>query len=57
MSKQSVQKENFKNLVRGNSVSSIIAALNFANPSMKKELMDDYKATSVEDLARKLQTL
>lgn len=57
MSKQSIQKENFKNLVRGNSVSSIIAALNFANPSMKKELMDDYHATSIEDLARKLQTL
>lgn len=57
MNKQNIQKENFKNLVRGNSVSSIIAALNFVNPSMKKELMNDYKATSVEDLARKLQTL
>lgn len=50
----SKQAENFKNLVKGNPVSSIITAINMLNPSVRRELMNEYNTSSVEDIATKL---
>lgn len=47
--------ENFKMLVKGNPIPSIIAAINFLQPSAKKSLMEEYAVDSVEALAFKLQ--
>lgn len=52
MSKQS---ENFKNLVKGNPISSIVTAINMLQSSVRKELMEEYKVFSVKELATKLQ--
>lgn len=51
----SKQAENFKTLVKGNSINSIITAINMLRTSTKKELMDEYKVSSVEELAFKLK--
>lgn len=46
---------NFKNLVKGNSIPSIIRAIDFLQPSVKQSLMKEYNVDSVEALAFKLQ--
>lgn len=51
----SKQAENFKNLVKGNPLSSIIAALNIVSPTVKKELMTEFRASAIDELAIKLQ--
>lgn len=51
----SKKTENFKSLVKGNPVGSIITAVNMLQPSVRKELMDEYKVYSVEELALKLK--
>lgn len=51
----SKQAENFKNLVKGNPIGTIVTAINMLQPSTRKELMSEYKASSVEDLAIKLK--
>lgn len=50
----SEQAENFKNLVKGNPISSIKQALNILKPNVRKELMDEYGVTDVDALAIKL---
>lgn len=49
------QAENFKNLVKGNPVSSIITAINMLQNSTKQELMKEYNVSSVSELAIKLR--
>lgn len=49
------QAENFKNLVKGNPIGSIVTAINMLQNSTKQELMNEYKVSSVEELAFKLQ--
>lgn len=49
------QAENFRKLVKGNALSSIITALNMVASSVKQELMAEFKANSVDELAIKLQ--
>lgn len=51
----SKQAENFKNLVKGNSVSSITMALSMIQPSVRDELMKEFKVSTTEELAFKLQ--
>lgn len=48
-------KENFKRLVKGGNIDSIIKALNYWDPSLRAELMEEYHASSIEELAFKLQ--
>ena len=48
------QTENFKQLVKGNSINNIIIALNMA-PKVKEQLMKEYKVKSIEELAFKLK--
>jgi hypothetical protein len=48
-------KENFKALVKGNSIDKIVKALGMVQSHMLNELMEDYNCTSVEELAFKLQ--
>ena len=47
--------ENFKMLVKGNAIPSIIQAINFLQPSAKDALMKEYNVDSIESLAFKLQ--
>lgn len=49
------QAENFKNLVKGNPISSIVMAINMLQNSTRNELMKEYNVTSAEALAFKLQ--
>jgi hypothetical protein len=49
------QKENFKALVKGNSIDKICQALQMVHGCMLDELMDDYQCSSVEELAFHLQ--
>ena len=49
------QAENFKNLVKGNPISSIVTAINMLQNSTRQELMKEYNTSSVEDLAFKLK--
>jgi hypothetical protein len=49
------QAENFKNLVKGNPISSIVTAINMLQNSTRNELMQEYKVSSVEELAFKLK--
>ena len=51
----SKQAENFKNLVKGNSVSSITMALSMVQPSVRDELMKEFKVSTIEELAFKLK--
>ena len=51
----SKKAENFKSLVKGNPVGSIVTAINMLQSSTRKELMDEYKVSSVEELAFKLK--
>lgn len=51
----SKQAENFKNLVKGNPIGSIVTAINMLQPSVRKELIEEYKVSSVEELATKLR--
>ena len=51
----SKQAENFKSLVKGNPIGSIVTAINMLQPSTRKELMSEYNVSSVEDLAFKLK--
>ena len=51
----SKQAENFKNLVKGNSVSSITMALSMVQPFVRDELMKEFKVSTTEELAFKLQ--
>lgn len=48
-------KENFKKLVKGNSIDNIIKALGMVQTYMLNELMEDYKCSSIEELAFHLQ--
>lgn len=48
-------KENFKALVKGNSIDKIVKALGMVQSYMLNELMEEYNCTSVEELAFKLQ--
>lgn len=48
-------KENFKALVKGGSIDNIIKALNYWDNSLREELMQEYNASSIEELAFKLQ--
>ena len=48
-------KENFKSICKGNSIATIVKALGYAQSGMVKELMEDYKCSSVEELAFHLQ--
>lgn len=48
-------KENFKSICKGNSISTIVKALGYAQSGMVKELMEDYKCSSFEELAFHLQ--
>ena len=48
-------KENFKNLVKGGSVDNIIKALYYWDSNLREELMQEYNASSIEELALKLQ--
>lgn len=50
----SKQTENFKNLVKGNPVSSIIIALKIVKPSVREELMKEYGVKDIDALAIKL---
>lgn len=45
----------FKQLVKGNPISSIIKAIGFLQPSAKNALMEEYNVNSIEALAFKLQ--
>ena len=49
------QAENFKNLVKGNPISSIVTAINMLQSSTRNELMKEYNVSSVEELAFKLK--
>lgn len=49
------QAENFKNLVNGNPISSIVTAINMLQNSTRNELMQEYKVSSAEELAFKLK--
>lgn len=51
----SKQAENFKNLVKGNSVSSITMALSMLQSSVRNELMKEFKVSTTEELAFKLK--
>ena len=51
----SKQVENFKNLVKGNSVSSITMALSMLQSSVRNELMKEFKVSTTEELAFKLK--
>lgn len=51
MSKQS---ENFKKLVKGNSIGNIVTALKMLQNSTKNELLKEYNVSSIEELAFKL---
>ena len=51
----SKQAENFKNLVKVNSVSSITMALSMVQPSVRDELMKESKVSTTEELAFKLK--
>lgn len=50
----SVQTENFKKLVKGNSLSKIVQAINMLQSGARNELMKEYNVSSVEALATKL---
>lgn len=50
-----MQKENFKALVKGNSIGNIVKALRMVQSYMLDELMSDYNCSSIEELAVKLQ--
>lgn len=49
------QAENFKNLVKGNPIGSIVTAINMLQPSVRKEPIKEYGVSSVEELAIKLR--
>jgi len=49
------QAENLKRLVKGNNLESIIRALKLAKPVVRKTLMIEYNASSIQELALKLQ--
>jgi hypothetical protein len=49
------QKENFKALVKGNSIDKICQALRMVHGCMVEELMNDYKCSTIEELAFHLQ--
>lgn len=51
----SKKAENFKSLVKENPIGSIVNAINMLESSIRKELMDEYKVSSVEELAFKLK--
>ena len=51
----SKQAKNFKNLVKGNSVSSITMALSMVKPSVRDELMKEFKVSTTEELVFKLK--
>lgn len=51
----SKQAENFENLVRGNSVGSIVEALHMLRPDVRKELMKKHGSSDIDELAIKLQ--
>ena len=51
----SKQAENFKNLVKGNPISSIVTSINMLQNSTRNELIQEYKVSSVEELAFKLK--
>lgn len=50
----SKQAENFKNLVKGNPISSIVNGLKMLKSSVREELMKEYNASGVDALAIKL---
>lgn len=50
-----MQKENFKALVKGNSIDKIVKALGMVQTYMLNELMEDYKCSTIEELAFHLQ--
>lgn len=47
----SKQAENFKGLVKGNSISSIITALKMLKPSVRQELMTESGVSAIDELA------
>jgi hypothetical protein len=51
----SKQAENFKQLVKGNNIDSIIIAIRMLQNATKQELMEEYKVSTVEELAYKLK--
>lgn len=51
----SKQADNFKQLVKGNDINSIIRAIDMLQPKTKKELMEEYKVDNTEDLAKSLK--
>ena len=51
----SKQAENFKNLVKGNYVSSLTMALSMVQSSVREELMKEFKVSTTEELDFKLQ--
>lgn len=50
----SKQAENFKNLVKGNPISSIVTAIKMLKPSVREELMKEYNVSDANALACKL---
>lgn len=51
----SKQTDNFKQLVKGNDINSIIRAIDMLQPKVKKELMEEYKVNNTQDLAKLLK--
>lgn len=51
----SKQAENFKSLVKGNPISSIVTALKMLKPSVRQELIAEFEVSAVDALAIKLQ--
>lgn len=51
----SIAVNNFKSLVKGNSIDRIIQAINFLQPSSIEELKKEYNVSTIEELAFKLQ--
>lgn len=51
----SIAVNNFKALVKGNSIDKIIRAINFLQPSSIEEFKKEYNVSTIEELAFKLQ--
>lgn len=51
----SIAVNNFKSLVKGNSIDRIIQAINFLQPSSIEELKKEYNVSTIEELAFRLQ--
>ena len=51
----SKQIDNFKQLVKGNNIDTIVRAIDMLQPKAKKELMEEYKVDNTQDLAKLLK--